>query len=117
MEELGPNKALGGQRNPLNPYDFYDITSISGVLGSKDKGISGFDLNLMLAWGGAEHLGGSSANGNDYDADGNSNTIADGVELDFAGILGPATGPDSGISGFDLSQMLAEGGDSCVAPP
>jgi hypothetical protein len=116
-EEILMPKNLGGGRNPLNPWDFYDITNITGILGAKDKGVSGFDLNLMLAWGGAKHLGGPNANGNDYDADGNSNTIADGVELDFAGLPGPATGPDGGISGFDLNQLLYEGGDSCVAPP
>jgi 5-hydroxyisourate hydrolase-like protein (transthyretin family) len=116
-EELGPNKHLGGQRNPLNPYDFYDITGITGVLGAKDKGVSGFDLNLLLAWGGARTGGGPNPNGKVYDADGNSNTIADGVELDFAGLPGPATGPDGGISGFDLAQLLFEGGSSCSAPP
>jgi hypothetical protein len=116
-EELGPNKSLGGLRDPLNPYDFYDITDITGVLGTKDKGVSGFDLNLLLAWGGATTGGGPNANGNDYDTDGNSNGIADGLELDFAGLSGPATGPDGGISGFDLSDLLSQGGDSCVAPP
>ncbi|MFN7159942.1 MAG: flexitail domain-containing putative surface protein, partial [Erythrobacter cryptus] len=30
-EELGPNKMAGGQRNPLNPYDFYDITNATLV--------------------------------------------------------------------------------------
>jgi hypothetical protein len=116
-EELGSDPALGGQRDPLNPYDFYDITDITFVLGSKDKGVSGFDLNLLVLWAGAITGGGPNANGKDYDADGNGNTIADGLELDFAGIAGPATGPDGGISGFDLAQMLYESGDSCAAPP
>jgi hypothetical protein len=115
-EELGPDKTLGGQRDPLNPYDFYDITDITFVLGSKDKGVSGFDLNLLLLWTSARTGGGPNANGKDYDADTNGNTIADGLELDFAGIAGPATGPDGAIS-FDLAQMLSEGGDSCAAPP
>jgi hypothetical protein len=116
-EEILMPKVLGGERNPLNPWDFYDITNVTLVLGAKDKGVSGFDLNLMLAWGGAKHLGGPNANGKVYDADGNHNGTPDGVELDFAGLAGPHTGPDGGISGFDLSQMLAEGGDSCVAAP
>jgi hypothetical protein len=116
-EEVGPIKKLGGLRNPLNYYDFYDITDITLVLGAKDKSVSGFDLNLMLAWGGAKHGGGPNPNGKDYDVDGNGNGIRDGVELDFAGLPGSATGPDGGISGFDLNQMLAEGGDKCTAPP
>jgi hypothetical protein len=116
-EELGPNKSLGGQRNPLNRYDFYDITDITSVIGRKDKGVSGFDLNLMLFWVGARIGGGPNANGKDYDLDWNVNGTPDGEELDYAGLPGPATGPDGGISGFDLNQMLAEVGDSCVAPP
>jgi CSLREA domain-containing protein len=116
-EEVGPTKALGGLRNPRNPYDFYDITNIGGVLGAKDKGISGFDLNLLLSWLGAATGGGPNPNGMDYDADVNANTIADGLELDFARISGSATGSDGGISGFDLGQMLSEVGDSCTAPP
>jgi hypothetical protein len=116
-EELGPNKKLGGLRDPLNSYDFYDITNINLVLGAKDKAVSGFDLNLLLAWGGAKHLGGPNPNGKDYDVDGNGNGTPDGVELDFATLRGSATGPDGGISGFDLNQLLGEGGDSCVAPP
>jgi hypothetical protein len=67
-------------------------------------------------WTSARTGGGPNANGKDYDGDTNGNTIADGVELDFAGIAGPATGPDGAIS-FDLAQMLYESGDSCAAPP
>lgn len=116
-EELGPDSALGGQRNPLNPHDFYDVTDITLALASRDRGVSGFDLTLMLSWGGAASGGGPNSNGKDYDADANGNTVADGVEMDFAGLAGPATGPDGGISAFDLSQLLSEGGDSCIAPP
>lgn len=120
-QELGPDPALGGQRDPLNYYDFYDITDITGVVGAKDRAVTGFDLSLMLVWGNAFSGGGPNANGKDYDVDGNTplgppqpNGIADGLELDYAGVAGPATGPDGGISGFDLGALLAQGGDSCA---
>jgi hypothetical protein len=89
---------------------------MGGVLGAKDKGISGFDLGLLLDWLGAAS-GGLPVHGHSYDADANSNTIADGLELDFASLAGGGTGPDGGISGFDLGQMLGELGASCSAPP
>jgi hypothetical protein len=116
-QEVGPDPALGGGRDPLNPFDFYDITDITMVVGAKDKGVSGFDLNLLMQWAGTVDNGPPNSNGKDYDDDSNSNTIEDGIEMDFAGIAGPATGPDGGISGFDLGQLLFESGSSCVAPP
>jgi hypothetical protein len=117
QEELGPNKSLGGQRDPSNPRDFYDITNITMAIGAKDKAVSGFDLNLLLAWGGATAGGPPNGNGKWYSADDNHNGLPDGREIDYASINGRGTGPDGGISGFDLIQMLYEGGDTCVAPP
>jgi hypothetical protein len=116
-QEVGLDPTLGGGRDPLNPFDFYDITDITMVVGAKDKGVSGFDLNLLLLWGGAVDSGPPNHNGKDYDDDSNSNTIEDGLEMDFAGIAGPGTGPDGGISGFDLSDLISQGGDSCTALP
>jgi hypothetical protein len=116
-EEVGPNKALGGQRDPLNPRDFYDITNITFVIGAKDKGVSGFDLSMILQWSGAVNNGPPNSNGKDYDDDSNGNGLEDGWEIDYASINGRGTGPDGGISGFDLNQVMYESGDSCVAPP
>jgi hypothetical protein len=112
-QELGPDKTLGGQRNPLNYRDFYDITDITSVIGAKDRGVSGFDLNMILVWSGAVNNGPPNANGKDYDNDNNGNGLEDGWEIDYASINGYGTGPDGGISGFDLGQMMYEGGDSC----
>lgn len=116
-EEVGPNKSLGGQRDPLNYYDFYDITNITMVIGANDRVVSVFDLQMVLLWGGAYEGGPPNSNGKDYDDDGNGNAIPDGQEIDYAGATGFATGPDGAISVFDLQQVLNEGGDSCVAAP
>jgi len=114
--ELGSNPSQGGGRDPNNPYDFYDITNMTLVIGAKDRGISGFDLNLLLLWGGTIDNGPPNSNGKDYDNDSQPNGIEDGREMDFAGVTGPAAGPDGGISGFDLNALLAQGGDVCVIP-
>jgi hypothetical protein len=116
-EEIGPNKLLGGRRNPLNSFDFYDITNSTLVVGAKDKAVTGFDMSLLLTYGGTRAGGPPNGAGRSYDSDTNGNTIPDGQEMDFAGAAGPGTGPDGGISGFDLSDLLSQGGDSCVAPP
>jgi len=110
-ELLFTNPALGGLRDPLNPWDFYDITDMTLAVGSKDRVVSGFDLTLLLSYGGA--CAGSSP----YDDDTNENTVPDGEEMDFAGLAGLGTGPDGCISGFDLSDLLSQGGHSCQAPP
>jgi hypothetical protein len=101
----------------LNPYDFYDITNVSWVVGVKDKVISGWDLSLLLTYGGTVNDGGPNLGGKDYDDDGNANGIDDGREMDFASVAGPTSGPDGAISGWDLSSMLGQGGHSCLAPP
>src|SRR3989344_289442 len=115
-EEIGPDKTKGGKRNPLNPYDFYDITNSTGILGKKDDAVTGVDLSLLLRWGGARDNSLPNTYGNDYDSDNNNNGIEDGRELDFAG-RGPGTGPDGIISGTDLSDILSQGGNTCLATP
>jgi hypothetical protein len=117
-EELGANRALGGQRDPLNPYDFYDITDSTFVVGSKDKVITGLDLSKLLAYGGTCDGGPCNPLGNCYDDNKNGNDIDDGREMDFANPTpGPPSGPDGAISGLDLSKLLAQGNDRCTAPP
>jgi hypothetical protein len=114
QKELGPDKMLGGERNPLNHYDFYDITNITQVVGSKDKAVSGFDLNVLLGY-----LNSFAGDGGLYDGDTNDNDTPDGEEMDFAGLnsLWPNSGPDGAISGFDLNDLLMQLNDSCPASP
>jgi CSLREA domain-containing protein len=113
-EELGSNPVLGGQRNPLNPWDFYDISDINQLVGSKDKAVSGFDLNVLL-----EYLNSFAGDGGLYDGDTNGKNGPDGAEMDFAGLysLWPNSGPDRAISGFDLNDLLIQLNGSCTALP
>jgi hypothetical protein len=43
--------------------------------------------------------------------------VEEGQEYDYAGVASPASGPDGGVSGFDLAALLAQAGDSCATPP
>jgi len=55
FEELGADPALGGSRDPDNPYDFYDVPLPVGApgTGNKDKQIDGNDALAVLAKFGA----------------------------------------------------------------
>lgn len=114
QEELGPNKALGGQRNPHNYCDFYDITNLTMVIAAKDKAVSGFDLNILLYY-----MNSFAGDRGLYDGDTNHNGTPDGNEMDFSGLysIWPNSGPDGAISGWDLNDLLTQLNDSCVAPP
>jgi hypothetical protein len=50
-EELGPNEFLGGRRDPLSPWDFFDVPLPVGEpgTGSKDKGVDIADALGALA--------------------------------------------------------------------
>jgi hypothetical protein len=114
MQERGPDITKGGQRNPYNPHDFYDITNLSSVVGAKDRAVSGFDLNLLQAY-----LNSYAGDGGKYDADTNGINGPDGAEMDFAGLLTPwpNSAGDGAISGFDLNDLLAQLNHSCVSAP
>ena len=51
QEELGPNPNLGGQRDPHNPYDFYDVPvptlHVGGHMWDRDKAVT--IINDVLA--------------------------------------------------------------------
>jgi hypothetical protein len=113
-EALYSDPSLGGQRDPTNSYDFYDISDITQVVGSKDKVVSGFDLNILL-----HYLNSFAGDGGLYDGDTNGKNGPDGAEMDFAGLnsLWPNSGPDGAISGFDLNDLLIQVNASCAAPP
>jgi uncharacterized repeat protein (TIGR01451 family) len=114
MQERGLDVTKGGLRNPTNPYDFYDITNLSSVVGAKDRAVSGFDLNMLQAY-----VNSYAGDGGKYDADTNGINGPDGAEMDFAGLVTqwPNSGPDGAISGFDLNDLLAQLNHSCVSAP
>jgi hypothetical protein len=100
----------GGGRDPNNAYDFYDVPTPSihsvGSAATKDYSVTGQDLSALLLYGSSPSY---------YNEDVNLDGVADGRSYDHRKGTGDKWGPDGAITGLDLSRMLAEGGDSCVA--
>jgi hypothetical protein len=116
QEELGSNPALGGQRDPHNPYDFASVPP-SGLgpplwVGIEDKAVNVFDVASVIKFVGAAAGGGPSGKGFYYDNDLNNNGRPDGDE--FEAQNGSANGA---INVFDVQAVIAQVGDSCAAPP
>jgi len=130
-EEVGPNVALGGRRNPVNPYDFYDVPVPTlhdgGTLANRDQAIS--VLNDVLAVGdylGTYDDGPPNDLGIDYDEDVDGDTVDDGraydrslgVDLNGDTVADLSDAPNGAIKIIeDLLLVLAQSGSSCVAPP
>jgi hypothetical protein len=130
-EELGSNPALGGQRDPLDKWDFYDVPvpavytvcSSPGVcspLPTKDRAIGiSTDVVALLKYAGARNTGSDPR----YNVDLDGNTVLDGLEYDRTTSSYPGqpwrSGPPDGGIGIttDVIAMLAQAGHSCAAPP
>jgi hypothetical protein len=95
QEELGPNPQAGGQRDPFNPWDFYDLDGDS-LVGLSDL------VTLIGAFG--THSGDAAYHPN-YDR----------------ALSGPdpwdLKSGDGVVSATDLSLIVAQYGHSCTAPP
>jgi len=71
MQELGLDPALGGQRNPNNPYDFYDVP-IPVNVDQTPNGVRNKAVNLQDVVGVLKYVGtsnGGPANGSNVDYD------------------------------------------------
>lgn len=108
-QELGPDVALGGRRNPHSFWDFYDVPT--GPSLAKDKAVSGQDIFAVLAHFNAE---------GDADIDPLSPpppAPAYHTSYDRGPLAGPNpwnVGPANGaITGLDIFAILAQFGHSC----
>ncbi len=120
-EEVGGQPSLGGDRDPLSPWDFYDVPVPSlrqSPYGQKD-GVVGLttDVTALLTYVGI------TSGMTDYEADRNGNGVRDGLEYDRRPSSDPSKlwrsrSPDGGIGmTSDVAAMLAQAGHSCAAPP
>jgi hypothetical protein len=117
VEELGPNLALGGGRQPRNPWDFADVPSPALPGGARNGAVALTDVGAALIWVGATDGGVPNPNGRDYDDDSNANGVDDGAEYDRTP-NGEISGPPNGaVSLSDVGVILAQVGDSCIAAP
>jgi hypothetical protein len=94
-EELGPNKNLGGLRNPKSDWDFFDVNN--------SKNVDGTDVAVVKSKFGR----------------------VKGVSVDYieaydrsGGVSAWAPGPPNGaIDGTDVALVKASFGHSCIAAP
>ena len=122
-EELASDPALGGTRNPLNPYDFYDVpvpTAFDGgTLDDRDKAVTILnDVLAVLEYSGCSNGGPANGLGRQYNQDNNGDYQDDGLLYDRS--VGPAwsDAPDGSITIIvDVLLVLAQSGHSCQAPP
>jgi len=131
-EEAGPAPTLGGTRDPLNPYDFYDVpvpTAFDGgTPDDRDQAVNVInDVLAVLEYSGTSDAGacnsgpdGIPGNADDrcYNQDENGAGLDDGLLYDRS--VGPAwsDAPDGVITIIeDVLLVLAQSGHSCQAPP
>ncbi|MGB6837050.1 MAG: flexitail domain-containing putative surface protein [Dehalococcoidia bacterium] len=130
VEELGDNPTLGGTRDPLNPWDFYDVpvpTAFNGgTLEDRDKAVSILnDVLAVLEYSGTSDGGlcnsgpdGTPGNADDrcYDQDNNSDGEDDGLLYDRSPGAVWSDAPDGAITiNEDVLLVLAQSGQSCQA--
>jgi len=130
--EWGSNSALGGQRDPLNPWDFYDVpvpTAFDGgTLADRDKAVSIInDLLAVLEYAGTSDDGLPNAgpdgipgtpDDRDYDQDNNGDGQDDGLLYDRSVGAVWSDAPDGAVTIIvDVLLVLAQCGHSCQAPP
>ncbi len=122
-EELGGNPALGGQRDPTNPWDFYDVpvpTAFNGgTRANRDKAISIInDVLAVLEYSGTSDGGPPNAGGRDYDQDNNGDGEDDGILYDRSPGAVWSDAPDGAITIIgDVLLVLVQVGHNCQAPP
>lgn len=120
--EAGPEHTSGGDRDPLNHWDFFDVPapalSPAHPNSGRNKVVTLADVLAILSYVGTVHLSGPNANDLSYDTDLNGNGVLDGAEYDRA----PSTtqskpwrsGPPSGaVTLQDALVALAQVGDNC----
>ena len=117
MKELGPSHFVGGERNPLVPWDFDDVPTPAlriNPLGMRDGGI-GITTDIVAL---LKYVGLTSGSA-DYIADYDGNGQMDGLQYDRAlsttlGMPWRSNGPDGGIGiTTDVVAMLAQVGNTC----
>lgn len=126
VEELGTDPRLGGDRNPLDANDFFDVPvpalTATNSSGTRNKLISNADVLAVTYYVGASENGPPNANGVSYDSDLNHNGVKDGAEYDRTPSVIPGepwrTGPPNGaVTNEDVDLVRQQVGDTCTAPP
>jgi hypothetical protein len=114
LKEEGDSLLTGGQRNPYDPYDFYDVPVPANAdptaNGPRNKVVDISDVLGVLFYAFAEDNGAPNSNGVDYDSIKHSCTI-NGVPNLEEGLCydrspaSPVSGPPNGV--VDISDVLS----------
>jgi hypothetical protein len=113
----------GGQRDPLSPWDFFDVPTpplqAAATTGARSGAVTIADVIAVLYYVGTLDGGAANGTGVTYNSDWNGNGVADGREYDRAGSIDPTqpwrSGPPNGsVSLADAIAALAQVGDSCA---
>lgn len=123
-KEMGLTATLGGMRDLLAPWDFFDVPQPallpSSTAGARNKIIALSDVLADLTYVGTSSANPNAANANGakYGSDLNGNGIADGVEYDRTPSTTPGqpwrSGPPNGtVTLGDVLTVLAQVGTNC----
>jgi sugar lactone lactonase YvrE len=112
----------GGDRDPLNPNDFFDVPvpalTPSNTTGTRNKAVSIADVIAILTYIGTYDTGPANANAVSYNTDLNANSIPDGREYDRTPSTDPSkpwrsAAPNGAVSIGDALVALNQVGDNC----
>jgi hypothetical protein len=119
-EEAGDNPLQGGDRNPYDQWDFYDVPVPANPdpipNGPKNQAVSLTDALAILLYVGASDGGPINGNGVDYDSDKNQDGVDDGRDYDRTPSWPFSGAPNGAINLGDVLAALAQGGHHCAGP-
>jgi hypothetical protein len=119
VTEMSPNHVVGGQRDPLDPWDFADMWVPSlPAAGSRNGAITIADAIAALPWIGTSTGGPPNVSGRQYSTDTNANGVPDGAEYDrspsmIAGMPWRSGPPNGAVSIADALVVVNSIGDHC----
>lgn len=115
-QELGPNEALGGRRDPNNAYDFFDVPLPAGNpgTGTKNKVIDVSDiLGVILKYG--THNNGTPTNFSDDIPNSSGQKYNPDFDRSFLGPDPWDLGAGDGvINAFDINLIAQQFGHTCL---
>ena len=119
--EMGVSHITGGQRDPRNPWDFFDVPAPAllppNTTGTRNHAIGIQDVIAVLAYIGANIASPNTpnANGATYGSDLNGNGLRDGTEYDRAAgaTIWAPNPPNGAINISDALLSLNAVGDNC----
>jgi hypothetical protein len=113
-EEVGPDEVIGGRRDPVNVWDFFDVPS--GPTLAKDKVVSVSDITSLITRFGS--AGSTSIDPLSPPAPPPAyHTAYDRTPASAGGDPWDTLQPDGVVSIQDISLLIVQFGHTCASPP